>query len=623
MNPIRALRFLAVFAMTFVGLASPGYAAVNVFFSAGNGCSGAANALYSPGGSPVQVSLCMTTTAPTATCGHTVVLQSAVGEGGKFTVVDPVTLGGNYSDPNSIPTPTPLAINNPPTVADFGGTSSASVPAAANQVLATFNLLPAASATNASYVISLAPVSIVALDADGTCGQTAVPLEAAISASFTLNKNPAPAFTSAAAVTFAANTFNTFTVAATGTPAPTLSVSPAPPAGVSFTPATGVLSGTPTANGTFPLTFTASNASGTVTQSFVLTVSGLASQTINFTNPGQQTFGSNTIALSATASSGLAVAFTTGTPTVCTVSGANVTMLTLGTCTINANQPGNATYAAAPTVAQSFAIVGGVPGAPTIGVGTAGNAQATVSFTAPASTGGSPITLYTATCNGISATANSSPITVTGLSNGTTYSCTVTATNSLGPGPASAAVSVTPSNAAPLALLAVESRKVHGALGTFPLPITLGVPIGGAVTVESRFIGTGHVIAFRFSEAITSAGTVTAVDGASAPIANSVSTSGSEVLVTLTGLADKSRASITLANVNGSGAGTTFNATMGFLVGDQNGSRAVDGADISVIRARTGQATNTTNFRGDFNSSGAIDAGDISTVRARSGNTLP
>ena len=38
-----------------------------------------------------------------------------------------------------------------------------------------------------------------------------------------------------------------------------------------------------------------------------------------------------------------------------------------------------------------------VPGAPTIGTATAGSAQATVTFTAPASDGGSPITGYTVT----------------------------------------------------------------------------------------------------------------------------------------------------------------------------------------------------------------------------------
>ena len=89
-----------------------------------------------------------------------------------------------------------------------------------------------------------------------------------------------------------------------------------------------------------------------------------------------------------------------------------------------------------------------VPGAPTIGAGTAGNASASIAFTAPASTGGATITAYTGTCtaSGISktGTTTASPVSVTGLTNGTAYSCSVTATNSAGTSAASAAVTVTP-----------------------------------------------------------------------------------------------------------------------------------------------------------------------------------
>lgn len=88
------------------------------------------------------------------------------------------------------------------------------------------------------------------------------------------------------------------------------------------------------------------------------------------------------------------------------------------------------------------------PGAPTIGAATAGNASASIAFTAPASNGGSAITGYTATCTATgstqSAAGTASPITVSGLTNGTAYNCSVTATNSVGTGAASGTVSVTP-----------------------------------------------------------------------------------------------------------------------------------------------------------------------------------
>ena len=93
-----------------------------------------------------------------------------------------------------------------------------------------------------------------------------------------------------------------------------------------------------------------------------------------------------------------------------------------------------------------------VPGAPTIGTATStGLTTATVSFTAPASNGGSVITSYTATSSpggitGTLAQAGSGTITVTGLTTNTSYTFTVTATNAIGTSPASAASnSITPS----------------------------------------------------------------------------------------------------------------------------------------------------------------------------------
>ncbi|MBB1271121.1 fibronectin type III domain-containing protein, partial [Shewanella sp. SR44-3] len=97
-----------------------------------------------------------------------------------------------------------------------------------------------------------------------------------------------------------------------------------------------------------------------------------------------------------------------------------------------------------------------IPDAPLIGTATAGDTQASVSFTAPVSNGGAAITAYTVTANpsGFTATGSSSPLTVTGLTNGTAYSFTVTATNIVGISAASAASnSVIPkvANSAPVA----------------------------------------------------------------------------------------------------------------------------------------------------------------------------
>jgi len=67
---------------------------------------------------------------------------------------------------------------------------------------------------------------------------------------------------------------------------------------------------------------------------------------------------------------------------------------------------------------------------------TAGNGIATVSFDPPKSDGGSPVTVYTVTSHPgkIKASGKQSPITVKGLTNGRTYTFSVTAGNSVGTG---------------------------------------------------------------------------------------------------------------------------------------------------------------------------------------------
>jgi hypothetical protein len=80
------------------------------------------------------------------------------------------------------------------------------------------------------------------------------------------------------------------------------------------------------------------------------------SQTIAFGALAPRMYGEPPFAIIAVASSGLPVSFASRTASRCTLSGSTVTLIAAGTCTIRASQAGNATYAAAKYVDQSFAI---------------------------------------------------------------------------------------------------------------------------------------------------------------------------------------------------------------------------------------------------------------------------
>lgn len=88
-----------------------------------------------------------------------------------------------------------------------------------------------------------------------------------------------------------------------------------------------------------------------------LTVSKRA-QSVTFTSspPSSATVGGAAYPVSASASSALEVSFSSETSDVCVVDGSSVRFVDAGTCTVEAEQPGNGEYYAAPRVQQSFAV---------------------------------------------------------------------------------------------------------------------------------------------------------------------------------------------------------------------------------------------------------------------------
>ncbi|MDQ1466492.1 MAG: hypothetical protein QOH10_907, partial [Actinomycetota bacterium] len=113
---------------------------------------------------------------------------------------------------------------------------------------------------------------------------------------------------------------------------------------------------------TYHFAVTSAGAGGSVTSAdatFVTTAPGKTNQTITFGALSGATLTQSPFTVAATATSGLPVSFSSSTPAVCTSGGglgATITLLAPGTCTLQADQPGDATFNPAPPVQQSFGV---------------------------------------------------------------------------------------------------------------------------------------------------------------------------------------------------------------------------------------------------------------------------
>jgi hypothetical protein len=170
----------------------------------------------------------------------------------------------------------------------------------------------------------------------------------------------------------------------------------------------------------------------------------------------------------------------------------------------------------------------------------------------------------------------------------------------------------------PPALVSAVSRKVHGAAGTFDLPLPL-VPTNPAT--EPR-IGPAQTLVFTFDKPIASAiATVTEGNAtAEAPVF-----SGSDVVVGLTSVADQQYVTISLTNVASTDGGTggSGSVRVGFLKGDVNQSRVVSLADLGLVNSQLAQSVTAANYLKDVNANGTLTLGDKGITNVNLSQALP
>ncbi len=290
------------------------------------------------------------------------------------------------------------------------------------------------------------------------------------------------------------------------------------------------------------ITITGTSGSLLTTATIALNVQSAAAQTIAFVPPGQQVVGTP-LTLSATATSGLAVSFTSATPAVCTVTGSVASFLAPGTCTIDADQAGNSSYLPAPQVQQSFPVVAApsftlAVAAPTLSVTQDGSSTDTITVTPGSGFSGSVTLTVSGLPSGVTASFGTNPttatsaLTFTASATAATGTATITVNGTAGTFTGSTTIALTVS-APPSFTLTPASTSVS---------VSRGGSATEAISIASTGGFTGTV---SLSAAITSSpqgaqNVPTLSFGATSPV--SVTTAGGAATLTISTTAATSAA---------------------------------------------------------------------------------
>ncbi|MGI8436352.1 MAG: Calx-beta domain-containing protein [Chthoniobacterales bacterium] len=173
--------------------------------------------------------------------------------------------------------------------------------------------------------------------------------------------------------------------------------------------------------------------------------------------------------------------------------------------------------------------------------------------------------------------------------------------------------------------LSAVSRKVHGAAGTFDIPLSLSGPVeiecrsGGASGVYQLVVTFATPVTFNSAVVTSGTGMVTGVSSAQIEGLPAATT----VTIDLAGVTNLQRLTVALLGVNDGSNSGDVGVRVGIVLGDTTGNGAVGSSDVSQAKAQSGQPVTTANFRNDVNVNGAITSSDIGLIKSQSGAVLP
>jgi N-acetylneuraminic acid mutarotase len=170
----------------------------------------------------------------------------------------------------------------------------------------------------------------------------------------------------------------------------------------------------------------------------------------------------------------------------------------------------------------------------------------------------------------------------------------------------------------PLMAQSAFSRKTHGAVGTFDVPL----PLTGNVGIECRSGGAtnDYQMIINFANSVT-VGSASVTSGTGSM--SSFTVSGPQVTVNLTGVTNVQVITVTLFNVNDATHVGNVPVSMGVLIGDVNGNAVVNASDVALTKSQVGQPVGSSNFREDVNANGLINSVDVALVKSDVGTALP